>query len=78
MDDYYEKMKTAELALTESLPVYEVEYMLESAPNRLKLYDCFIPRLKQHLISKPAYKRKHYEEQEKLRMEQRSMNNELR
>ena len=78
MDEYHNKMKIAELALNENMPVYEMEYMLESDPNRLKLYDCFIPRLKQHLISKPAYKRKHYEEQEKLREEQRSMNNQLR
>ena len=73
MDEYHTQMKVAELALALKFPVYEAEYQLEKDDNPLKLYDSFIPRLKSHLVSKPAYKEKHTEMQEKLKREQNNV-----
>ena len=66
MDDYHTQMQWAELALALKFPIYEAEYQIDKEDNPLKLYDCFVPRLKQHLVSKPAYKEKHAEMQQKL------------
>ena len=56
-------MKWAELALSLNNPVYEAEYHLEKDNGPLKLYDSLVPRLKEHMASKPIYKQKHAEEQ---------------
>ena len=57
-------MKWAELALALKNPVYEAEFRLESDDGPLKLYDCLVPRIKQHMESRPAYKQLHINEQE--------------
>ena len=75
MDDYHTQMKWAELALALKFPVFEVEYQLERNNDPLKLYDCFIPRLKEYMKSKPAYADKHFQDQERLRKEEQSMIN---
>ena len=67
MDDYHIKMRWAELALCMKNPIYEAEYLLESEDHPLKFYDCFIPRLKEYMKSKPAYEDKHFQDQERLK-----------
>ena len=60
MDEYHTRMQWAEVALALKYPVYEAEYQ-QAYPGPLKLYDCFIPQLKEYMVSKPAFTEKHAE-----------------
>ena len=52
-------MQFAELALALKSPIFQAEFMIETK-EPLNFYSSFIPRLKQLMVSKPAYEHKHY------------------
>ena len=58
---YQENVKVLELTLARKMPVYEAEYgMSETTP--IRLYDCLVPRIKEH-------KKKHIDIRGNLKMD---------
>ena len=62
MDDYYRNMIESEIKLAQRNPIIEAEYRMNDDPHDpLRLYDCLVPTLTNHLISRPLYEEYHHD-----------------